>query len=72
MFRKRGWKDMVLVEFDQDVNALYIRLKKGKIKTSEPLANNIVVDLDENNEVIGIEILLLANLTSESLVKVLA
>ena len=48
---------MVLVEFDQDVNALYIRLKKGKIKASEPLADNIVVDLDEDNEVIGIEIL---------------
>lgn len=64
---------MVLVEFDQDVNALYIRLKKGKIKASEPLADNIVVDLDEDNEVIGIEILLPAKSEiSESLAKVLA
>ncbi len=47
---------MVLVEFDQDVNALYIRFKK--IKTSEPLADNIIVDLDEDNEVVAIEILL--------------
>ncbi len=64
---------MVLVEFDQDVNALYIRLKKDKIKASEPLADNIVVDLDEDNEVIGIEILLPAKSEiSESLAKVLA
>jgi uncharacterized protein YuzE len=49
---------MVSVEFDPEVNALYIRLKDGKVKTSEPLADNIIVDLDENNEVLGIEILL--------------
>ena len=49
---------MVSVEFDPDVNALYIRLKDGKVKTSESLADNIIVDLDENNEILGIEILL--------------
>jgi len=48
-------------------------LKKGKIKASEPLADNIVVDLDEDNEVIGIEILLPAKSEiSKSLAKVLA
>jgi uncharacterized protein YuzE len=49
---------MVSIEFDPNANALYIRLKKGKVKTSEPLADNIIVDLDENNEILGIEILL--------------
>ncbi len=49
---------MVSVEFDPEVNALYIRLKDGRIKTSEPLADNIIVDLDENNDILGIEILL--------------
>ncbi|ADB57184.1 DUF2283 domain-containing protein [Archaeoglobus profundus] len=49
---------MVSVEFDPEVNALYIRLKDGKVKTSEPLADNIIIDLDENDEVLGIEILL--------------
>jgi uncharacterized protein YuzE len=63
---------MVSVEFDPEVNALYIRLKDGKVKTSEPLADNIIVDLDENNEILGIEILLPAKSEiSKRLAKVL-
>ena len=63
---------MVSVEFDPEVNALYIRLKDGEVKTSEPLADNIIVDLDENNEVLGIEILLPAKSEiSKRLAKVL-
>lgn len=49
---------MVSVEFDPKVNAMYIRLKEGKVSDSEPLADNIVVDLDEKGEVVGIEVLL--------------
>lgn len=56
MIKREVEEVWVLVEFDQDVNALYIRFKK--IKTSEPLADNIIVDLDEDNEVVAIEILL--------------
>ena len=63
---------MVSVEFDPEVNALYIRLKDGKVETSEPLADNIIVDLDENNEILGIEILLPAKSEiSKRLAKVL-
>jgi uncharacterized protein YuzE len=63
---------MVSVEFDPDVNALYIRLKDGKVKTSESLVDNIIVDLDENNEILGIEILLPAKSEiSKRLAKVL-
>ena len=46
------------VRFDPEVNAIYIRLKEGKVSESEPLADNIVVDLDEKGEVVGIEVLL--------------
>jgi uncharacterized protein YuzE len=49
---------MVSVEFDKEVNALYLRLKKGKIEKSEPVADNIVFDLNEKGDMIGIEILL--------------
>ncbi|AIY90226.1 DUF2283 domain-containing protein [Geoglobus acetivorans] len=49
---------MVSVEFDPDVNAMFIRFKKGKAVESEPLADNVIVDLDENGDVMGIEILL--------------
>ena len=49
---------MVSVEFDPEVNAMFIRFKKGKVVESEPLADNVIVDLDENGEVTGIDILL--------------
>jgi uncharacterized protein YuzE len=49
---------MVSVEFDSEVNAMYIRLKKGKVDRSEPIADNVNVDVDKNGEAIGIEILL--------------
>jgi uncharacterized protein YuzE len=37
---------------------MYIRLKKGKVEKSEPLADNVIVDVDKKGEAIGIEILL--------------
>ncbi len=49
---------MVSVEFDPEVNAMFIRFKKGKVAETEPLADNVTADLDENGEVLGIEILL--------------
>jgi uncharacterized protein YuzE len=49
---------MVSVEFDPEANALYIRIKKGEVEISEPLSDDIIVDLDKNGEVLGIEILL--------------
>ena len=52
---------MVSVEFDSEVNAMYIRLKKGKVDRSERLADNVIVDVDKKGEAIGIEILLPKN-----------
>jgi len=49
---------MVSVEFDSEVNAMYIPFKKGKVDKSEPLADNVIVDVDKNGKAIGIEILL--------------
>ncbi len=43
---------MVSVEFDSEVNAMYIRLKKGKVDRSELLADNIIVDVDKKGEAI--------------------
>ncbi len=49
---------MVSVEFDSEVNAMYIRLKKGKVDKSELIADNVIIDVDKKGEAIGIEILL--------------
>lgn len=57
---------MASVEFDREVGGLYVRLRKGKISSSEPLADNIVLDLDADDKVVGIELLLPPTLTNEA------
>jgi uncharacterized protein YuzE len=49
---------MASLEFDKKSDALYIRLRKGRVSSSEPLADNMVMDLDSKKRVIGLELLL--------------
>ena len=48
---------MALLEYDPSSTALYVRVKKGKVAFSKPLADNIIVDLNAKNELLGIEII---------------
>ncbi|MBI3859123.1 MAG: DUF2283 domain-containing protein [Thaumarchaeota archaeon] len=56
---------MASLEFDREVDALYLRLRKGKVSSSEPLADNMLVDLDSKKRVIGLELLLPPNVRKE-------
>jgi len=49
---------MASLEFDDEANALYLKLRKGKVASSEPLAENVILDLDVKERVIGLELLL--------------
>jgi uncharacterized protein YuzE len=48
---------MVRVEYDQKTDAMYIWLRKAKYDVSEELAENVILDLDKNGRIIGIEVL---------------
>ncbi|MEM2994819.1 MAG: DUF2283 domain-containing protein [Candidatus Bathyarchaeia archaeon] len=48
---------MVKVEYDSEADAMYIWLRKTKYEISEELAENVIIDLDKNGRIIGIEIL---------------
>jgi uncharacterized protein YuzE len=48
---------MVRVEYDEKSDAMYIWLRKAKYDISEKLAENVVLDLDKNGRIIGIEVL---------------
>lgn len=48
---------MASLEYDSASNALYIRLKRGKAAESEPISDNLILDLDKKGEIIGVEIL---------------
>ena len=45
------------VHFDEKADALYLRLDDSKIVESEEVQPGIVLDFNEQNQVVGIEIL---------------
>jgi len=48
---------LVRVEYDKKADAMYIWLRKAKYDISEELAENVILDLDKNGRIIGIEVL---------------
>ena len=42
---------------DNEADALYLRLDDSKIVDSKEVSAGIVLDFDENNQVVGVEIL---------------
>jgi len=48
---------LVQVEYDKKADAMYIWLRKAKYDISEELAENVIIDLDKNGRIIGIEVL---------------
>jgi uncharacterized protein YuzE len=63
---------MVRVEYDEKADAMYIWLRKAKYDISEEFAENVVMDLDKNGRIIGIEVLdAQKNLGEELVAKIL-
>jgi uncharacterized protein YuzE len=58
------------VHIDEEADALYLRLGKSKIIESEEVYPGIVLDFNEQNQVVGIEVLQLSsriNLTTKNI-----
>lgn len=45
------------LHYDQEADAIYLRLREGIISESDEVEKGIVLDFDENGEVLSIEIL---------------
>ena len=45
------------IEYSKNADALYIRLRKAKIVDSMDIEEGVTVDLDENNHIVGLEVL---------------
>ena len=52
---------MFELEYDKEADAAYIRLRDGTFARNERVSNSVVLDLDENGELLGIEILNVRN-----------
>lgn len=45
------------ITYDKEADALYIKLTEKDIVESEEIADNIVIDFDAENNIVGIEVL---------------
>ena len=45
------------IRYDSDADALYIRIREGKVSESDEVEDRVIVDYDEKGNVVGIEVL---------------
>jgi len=45
------------IEYDPQADALYLRLKKGRVHETIEVSDGVLVDLDERGDPLGIEVL---------------
>jgi len=45
------------ITYDKEADAVYIRLKKGVVFKTRPINDLTMVDLDKDNDVLGLELL---------------
>ncbi len=47
----------MLISFDTEARALYVKIKDGKAVRTEEFGREVFLDFDENGELLGIEML---------------
>lgn len=57
------------LEYDDDADAMYIGVRKGKYQISEEISDDVIIDLDKNCRILGIEILGISNKIESGLLK---
>ncbi|MDJ0730438.1 MAG: DUF2283 domain-containing protein [Crocosphaera sp.] len=45
------------INYDQEVDSAYFRLENETVLDSEEIADGIIVDYNENNKIVGVELL---------------
>ena len=57
------------VEYEDDADALYIAVRKGVYKISEEISDDVIIDLDKDCRILGIEILGISDKIESGLLK---
>lgn len=55
--------------YDKEIDAMYIYLKKTKIFKTVPVTQDIIIDLDKEGGIVGIEVLDASKHVPEELIK---
>ncbi|MGK0232077.1 MAG: hypothetical protein ACI9P9_000152 [Patescibacteria group bacterium] len=45
------------ITFDKDADAMYIRFSNAEFKENKKADENTIIDIDQNDQIIGIEVL---------------
>ena len=45
------------IEYDKQAQALYIRIRRGRVKNTIKLRDNLLVDLNKSGKILGLEVL---------------
>jgi uncharacterized protein YuzE len=45
------------ITFDKEADAVYIEFSNGEFVSNKKIDNDTIIDLDENNNILGIELL---------------
>ncbi len=45
------------IEYDKDADAMYIEFSEGEFAKNKKIDNDTIIDLDSNNNILGIEII---------------
>ena len=53
------------LKVDRNADALYLRLDESKVVESQEVVPGVILDFDENDQVVGVEILNLSKRTSK-------
>jgi uncharacterized protein YuzE len=63
---------LVSLKYDDAAKAFYVKIHKGKIAQTEPLSDNVFLDLDASGKLIGMEVILPKDLPKETVKKITA
>lgn len=47
----------MIITYDSEVDAIYFKLTENQINSTEPHTDRIIIDYDNNNNIVGIEVL---------------
>jgi uncharacterized protein YuzE len=59
-------RNRVKFEYDEDVDAAYLTLGRGKVAASDEVEPGLVVDFDARGQILGVEILRFRQRSSKS------
>jgi len=59
----------VRVEYDKDLDIMYVQLREGKYAFSEEINENAIIDLGHDGRILGIEILGVSKILGQELLE---